>query len=317
VTRLRVAFLGTAELACASLKALHDSAEYEVVSVITQPDRPKGRSLQPNPSPVKTLAQQLGLPILQPEKARDPALQQQLATLDLTLAVVVAYGQILPPALLDLPAKGCVNVHASLLPRHRGAAPIQWAILEGDPLTGVTIMKLDAGLDTGPILAQRTTPIEAADTAVSLHHRLAQLGAQLLLEILPLYLQGRIQPQPQPSEGASYARKISRADGRIDWTAPARAIWNRVRAFTPWPGTFALFPSTPQPRGLKIWRAEVVATPGSPAPGTVLETTAAGIVVACGSGALRIQDLQLEGGRQLSAEAFIAGHPIPPGTRLG
>ena len=288
-----------------------------MLGVITQPDRPKGRSLQVQPSPVKTLALQLGLPVLQPEKVREPALLNQLAELKPAVAVVVAYGQILPQSLLDLPRHGCVNVHTSLLPRYRGAAPIQWAIANGDPVTGVTLMKMDAGLDTGPILLQRTTEIDPADTAESLHHRLAELGARLLLDTLPLYLDGRIQPQPQPPTGASYARKITRADAHIDWSLPAETLRNRLRAFTPWPGSQTALPESYQPRTLKIWEADVVAIPAGSPPGTVLETGGNGLVVACGAGALRIRRLQLEGGRRLGPAEFLAGHPVPIGTRLG
>ena len=215
---------------------------FSVVAVVTQPDKPKGRELKLTPSPVKILAEKLNLPVLQPLKARDEKFIAELRELKPDLMVVVAYGQILPQAILDLPPHGCLNVHTSLLPKYRGAAPIQWAIANGEPETGVTIMKMDAGLDTGPILSTRRTPILPADDSQSLHDRLAQLGAELLVETIPDYVAGKISPQPQPAEGSSYAAKIKKEDGRIDWNQPAEKIWNRLRAFTPWPGAFTFLP---------------------------------------------------------------------------
>src|ERR1700744_2814141 len=197
---LRIIFMGTAELSCASLERLAGNPAFEVVAVVTQPDKPKGRDLKLTPSPVKILAEKLRLPVLQPLKARDGQFIAQLKELNPDLMVVVAYGQILPQAMLDLPLHGCVNVHTSLLPKYRGAAPIQWAIANGDAETGVTIMKMDAGLDTGPILSMRTTPILPTDDSATLHDRLAQLGAELLIETIPGYVAGRIIPRPQPVE---------------------------------------------------------------------------------------------------------------------
>ena len=228
--------------------------------------------------------------------------------------VVVAYGQILPQRLLDVPRHGCLNVHTSLLPKYRGAAPIQWAIADGEPETGVTLMKMDAGLDTGPVLAIRRTPILPADDSQTLHDRLAQLGAELLVETIPAYMAGTLVPRPQPESGANYAAKIKKEDGRIDWTWPAEKIWNRLRAFTPWPGAFAFLPAEPKPQLLKIWKAGVAAA--SAPPGTVVAADQAGIVVGCGQGALRILELQREGGRRLTASQFLAGCPLPPGTKF-
>ena len=230
--------MGTAELSCASLEKLARSQGFQITAVVTQPDRPKGRELKPQSSPVKTLAQRLGLPVLQPLRARDEKFIAELRTLQPDFIVVAAYGQILPQSILDLPRHGCLNVHTSLLPKYRGAAPIQWAIANGDTETGVTIMKMDAGLDTGAIVAQRRTPILPADDSATLHDRLARLGAELLVETIPDYVAGKIQPQPQPAEGVSHAPKIKKEDGRIDWNLPAKTIWNRLRAFTPWPGAF-------------------------------------------------------------------------------
>src|SRR6266849_5176504 len=254
---LRIVFMGTAELSCASLRALLAAPDFQVVGVVTQPDKPRGRNLKLQPSPVKELAVGHGLPVLQPERARNEEFIQQLRAVGPDLIAVAAYGQILPRSILELPRFGCLNVHTSLLPKYRGAAPIQWAILNDDKETGVTIMKMDAGLDTGAVLAQAPTPIAPEDDAPSLHDRLARLGADLLVKTLPDYAAGKIIPQPQPAAGATHARKITREDGRLDWPQPARGLWNRVRALKPWPGTFTLLPTTYKSRLLKIWSAEI------------------------------------------------------------
>jgi len=312
---LRIVFMGTAELSCDSLRALLASPAFQVVAVVTQPDRPKGRELKLQPSPVKQLALHASLPVLQPERARDEALLSALRELQPDLIAVAAYGQILPQSILDLPRFGCLNLHTSLLPKYRGAAPIQWAILNGDAETGVTIMKMDAGLDTGDILAQATTPIHPEDNSETLHDRLARMGAELLMRTLPDYVAGKLLARPQPVEGASYAPKIKKQDGRLDWTQPARALWNRVRGLVPWPGAFSYLPGQPQPHLLKIWQAEVVERSGQP--GEVLQADKAGLVVGCGREALRILTLQREGGRRLPAPEFLAGHPLKPGQKLG
>ena len=258
----RIIFLGTAELSCASLEKLAASWDFSVVAVVTQPDKPKGRDLRLTSSPVKILAEKLNLPVLQPLKARDEKFIGELRELKPDLLVVVAYGQILPQAILDLPPHGCVNVHTSMLPKYRGAAPIQWAIANGEPETGVTIMKMDAGLDTGPILSMRRTPILPEDDSQTLHDRLAQLGAELLVETIPDYVAGKIRPQPQPAEGSTSAAKIKKEDGQIDWNLPAEKIWNRLRAFTPWPGAFTFLQLEPKPQLLKIWKADVAERSG-------------------------------------------------------
>jgi methionyl-tRNA formyltransferase len=311
---MNLVFMGTAELSCASLERLVGTPGLSVLAVVTQPDKPKGRELKLTPSPVKVLAERLQLSVLQPLKAREENFFGQLRELKPDLMVVVAYGQILPQRLLDLPRYGCLNVHTSLLPKYRGAAPIQWAMADGEPETGVTIMRMDAGLDTGPVLATRRTPILPTDDAPSLHDRLAQLGAELLAETIPDYIAGTILPQPQPAEGASYAAKIKKDDGRIDWSLAAIKIWNRLRAFTPWPGGFTFLAVEPKPQLLKIWKIEVMEHTGPP--GTVLSANKAGIVVGCGAGALRILELQREGGKRLRAEAFLAGFPLKPGARF-
>jgi methionyl-tRNA formyltransferase len=315
MTALRVVFMGTAELSCDSLRALIASPLFQVVAVVTQPDRPKGRDMKLQPTPVKELALQAGLPILQPERAREDAFLGALRALQPDLIAVAAYGQILPQSILDLPRYGCLNVHTSLLPRYRGAAPIQWAILNGDAETGVTIMKMDVGLDTGDILTQATTPIRAEDNSETLHDRLAQMGAELLVRTIPDHVAGKLNPRPQPAEGVSYAPKIKKQDGHLDWTLPALTLWNRVRGLMPWPGAFSYLPGQPQPHLLKIWQAEVVERTGQP--GEVLQADKAGIVVGCGREALRILILQREGGRRLKAHEFLAGHPLHPGQKLG
>ncbi len=311
---MRIIFMGTAELSCASLEKLAADKPFQITAVVTQPDKPKGRELKLTPSPVKMLAEKLNLPVLQPLKARDEKFIGELRELKPDLIVVVAYGQILPQTILDLPAHGCLNVHTSLLPKYRGAAPIQWAIADGNAETGVTIMKMDAGLDTGPILSTRRTPILPADDSQTLHDRLARLGAELLVETIPAYVAGKIQPQPQPVAGATYAAKIKKEDGRIDWHLTAEKIWNRLRAFTPWPGAYTFLQAEPKPQLLKIWRAEVVGKSGQA--GEILSADKTGIVVGCGQGALRILELQREGGKRLAAEAFLAGFPLAPGSSV-
>ena len=301
--------MGSAELACPGLRALSRNPEFKVAAVVTQPDRPKGRDLKLSPSPVKVCALEEGLPVLQPERARDAAFIEELRQLAPDLIVVIAYGQILPKAILDVPKYGCLNVHTSILPKYRGAAPIQWAILEDQRETGVTIMKMDEGLDTGDIVAVAKTPITSEDNASTLHDRLGQMGAELLTGTIPDYVAGKIKPQKQPAEGASYAGKIKKDDGRIDWNLPSRRIWNMVRAFVPWPVAFTYFSEKDKTHLLKIWAA--VEEPGmSGPPGTVLRTDKSGLVVACGTGALRILTLQREGGKRLSAQEFVAGHEL-------
>ncbi len=311
---LRIIFMGTAELSCASLGKIFHDIRFSVIAVVTQPDKPKGRELKLTPSPVKILAEKLRLRVLQPLKARDDKFIAELRELKPDLMVVVAYGQILPQAILDLPPHGCLNVHTSLLPKYRGAAPIQWAIANGEPETGVTIMKMDAGLDTGPVLSTRRTPILPADDSQSLHDRLAQLGAELLVETIPDYVAGKITPQSQPSEGSTYAAKIKKEDGRIDWNWPAQKIWNRLRAFTPWPGAFTFLPAEPQPQLLKILKAEIVEKTGNA--GEILSADKSDLVVAAGQNALRILELQRDGGRRLPAEQFLAGFPLKAGIKF-
>jgi methionyl-tRNA formyltransferase len=309
--------MGTAPLSCASLQALLADPQFKIIAAVTQPDRPKGRDLKLQPSPVKVLATAAAIPVLQPERAREPGFIEQLQQLQPQLVVVAAYGQILPSSILELPRFGCINVHTSLLPRYRGAAPIQWAIINGDSHTGVTIMKMDTGLDTGDILAQETTPIASADDAQSLHDRLATMGARLLVRTIPGFLDGTVVPRLQPKEGVVHAPKIKKEDGLLDWNQPAEVLWNRLRGLVPWPGLFT-FVSLGQKRlMLKVWEARPEYQSSlSTFAGQVLAADSKGITVACGTGALRITVLQLEGGKRLTAEQFLAGHHLSPGQQL-
>jgi len=311
---LRVIFMGTAELACASLQALLSSPEFAVQAVVTQPDRPKGRDLKLQPPEMKKLALAANIPVLQPERAREPQFIEELKQFAPDYIVVIAYGQILPRAILDIPKFGCVNVHTSLLPRYRGAAPIQAALLNGDPETGVTVMQMDEGLDTGPIIRQRTIRIESADDAATLHDKLAIVGAEILLPALIDFAAGNIQGYPQNHAEATHVKKIKKEDGQLDWTQPAQVLQNRIRAFTPWPGAFTFQKTPDKARLLKIWRAEVMSAQGQA--GTVLAADNSGVVVGCGENALRILRLQREGGRQMSAAEFLQGNPIRVGEQL-
>lgn len=314
--------MGTPDIACPTLQALADAPGCAVVGVVAQPDKPKGRDLRLLPPPVKELALRLGVPVFQPVRAREEGFIARLRELQPDLIVVLAYGQILPQAILDIPRYGCLNVHTSLLPRWRGAAPIQWAILEGDAETGVTIMRMDAGLDTGGIVSTCATPIGPDDNAQTVHDRLGVLGAELLVRTITRYVGGEMPPRPQPVEGVTYARKLAKEDGRLDWSLPARVLHNRLRAFTPWPGTFTFLPAQPKPLILKVWRAEIalgdgLQSPPTAKPGEVISADKAGLLIGCREGALRLVEVQKEGSRRMSAAEFLAGHPIAAGVVLG
>jgi methionyl-tRNA formyltransferase len=307
---MRLVFAGTPRFAVPALEALA-AAGHELVAVLTQPDRPAGRGLAAVAGPVKQAAQRRGVPVLQPPSLKDAAVQARLAELAPDALVVAAYGLILPQAVLDIPRLGALNVHASLLPRWRGAAPIERALLAGDPVTGVCIMQMDAGLDTGPVLLRDELPIAPEDTAGTLHDKLAALGARLVVAALDGLAAGTLRPTPQPAAGVTYAAKIARDETRLDWSRSANELARRVRAFDPAPGAGA------RVRGveLKIWRAAVVAARG--APGAVVAAGAEGISVACGDGgALRLEELQRAGGRRLPAAAFLRGFPLAPGDRF-
>ncbi|MHB8475214.1 MAG: methionyl-tRNA formyltransferase [Steroidobacteraceae bacterium] len=304
---LRLGFAGTPEFAVPALDALR--RVHRVCAVFTQPDRPAGRGQALRESPVKALAVAHGIALHQPASFKSPEALEILRGLALDALVVVAYGLLLPPAALGCPKQGCINIHASLLPRWRGAAPIQRAILAGDAHTGVTIMRMDEGLDTGPMLAARAMDIRADDTAKSVHDRLAWAGADLIVETLAALDSGRIREVPQPSSGVTYAEKITKAEALIDWREDALQIWRRVRAFNPWP----IAETRLDGAQLRIWDAELcdsdlraAGAPGSE-PGTVLAAADDGIDVACGTGVLRILRLQLTGRKPLLAREFIQG----------
>ncbi len=310
--RLRVAYAGTPEFARAALQAIVD-AGWPVPLVLTQPDRPAGRGLKLQPSAVKQLALARGLPLAQPQglkldgrfAADAQAAQAALAAAAPDVLVVAAYGLILPPWVLALPRLGCLNIHGSLLPRWRGAAPIQRAIEAGDAETGITLMQMDAGLDTGPMLLAQATPIAPDDSAASLHDRLAAIGAQLVLRGLQAAQAGTLQPEPQPAAGVSYAHKIEKAEGAIDWRAPADVIERRLRAFDPFPGCTAMLAG----QAVKLWRGRVVSGAPGAAPGQWLPAADGALVMACGAGALQWLQLQLPGGRRISAAEWRQRHP--------
>jgi methionyl-tRNA formyltransferase len=304
---VKIVFAGTPGFAATALDAII-GAGHAVVGVLTQPDRPVGRGQRVGASPVKVFAEKHGLPVLQPVALADPAVVETIRALRADAMVVAAYGLLVPRSMLELPPHGCINIHASLLPRWRGAAPIQRALLAGDETTGITIMQMDEGLDTGPLLLQQTLPITPEDTAGTLGDRLAALGAKLVVEALA----APRAPWLQDPEHATYAPKIDRSEAAIHWRDSAAAIDRQVRAFNPAPGAYTSWNGAL----LKIWRARVEEGAARDA-GVVRAADPAGIVVACGAGALRILELQRAGGRPLPARAFLAGCSIVPGARLG
>lgn len=295
---IKIVFMGSPDFAVPVLQAI--AQHYQVVGVVTQPDRPSGRGMQLTPPPVKVAAQELGLEVIQPEKLREPWVIEKLQSWAPDLIVVAAFGQILRANVLELPRYGCLNVHASLLPRHRGAAPIQAAILAGDHETGITIMKMDAGLDTGAILSQRSIPISASETGGSLAAKLAQIGAPLLLETLPGYLAGQIQPQIQAQEQVTYAGMIKKEAGALDFSRPAPELERKIRAYQPWPGTFLVWKGAP----LKILQAHVAA--GSAQPGEHLRLEGLPAIGTAGE-VLVLDMLQPAGKKPMPGRAFLAG----------
>ncbi len=306
---VRIVYAGAPEFAVAPLKALHQ-AGYDIVAVYTQPDRPAGRGREARATPVKQAAQALGIPVMQPQKLSSVEDQQALAELQPDLMVVTAYGLLLPKAVLGIPRLGCINIHASLLPRWRGAAPIQRAILAGDKTTGVTIMQMDEGLDTGDMLLRRECAIRDDDTGSSLHDRLMQLGADALLECLPDLLTGNIQPQKQDEALACYAHKLSKQEAELDWTQSAVQLERCVRAYNAWPVAFTRYRKKGKAETLRVWRAQVVQQQTDAAPGSVLACNKHGIDVACGEGVLRLQQVQPAGKRQMPATDFANAHDI-------
>ena len=317
---MRVVFAGTPEFAAVALKALID-AGFDIPLVLTQPDRPAGRGLALQASPVKQLAQAHGIPVAQPEALRTggrhaevaEGAQALLRATSCDVMVVVAYGLILPQAVLDIPRLGCINIHASLLPRWRGAAPIQRAIEAGDRETGVAIMQMDEGLDTGPVLAVEATPIATDDTAATLHDRLAQMGARLVVDTLHRMKKGQAVAVPQPQEGATYAAKILKDEAALDFSLPSAVLARRINAFNPFPGAAAFFEGVP----VKMWRAEPIDAPTAGRPGEVLAADPqVGVLVACGDGVLRVKELQKPGGKRMAASEFVKGFPLE-GGRFG
>ena len=309
---LDIVFAGTPDFAVPALEALLDSG-HRVVAVYTQPDRPAGRGRKPRPSPVKQRALEAGLTVQQPDTLRDPTEQERLAALKPDVMVVVAYGLLLPRAVLDIPRLGCVNIHASLLPRWRGAAPIQRALLAGDSRSGVTLMQMEAGLDTGPMLVRESCEISAEDSAQDLHDRLAALGARMLVPALERLAAGELRPERQDDAAATYAAKLDKAEAELDWTRPASELERAVRAFNPFPVAQTHLGG----QVLRVRRARAVPAEANAAPGTVVASSPGGVDVATGEGVLRLLDLQLPGGRPMDVAAFLNGRSLPPGTWLG
>ncbi|HEY0819887.1 MAG TPA: methionyl-tRNA formyltransferase [Rhizobacter sp.] len=314
---MRVAFAGTPEFAAVALERLL-AAGFDVPLALTQPDRPAGRGMKLTPSPVKVLAASHGIPVAQPRSLRldgkfpedASSARAALQAARIEAMVVAAYGLILPQWVLDLPAHGCLNIHASLLPRWRGAAPIHRAIEAGDTRTGITIMQMDAGLDTGDMLRAEAVDIEPDDTTASLHDRLAALGGKLIVEVLERAGRGALTRTVQPAEGVTYAHKIEKAEAAIDWALPAEVIERRIRAFDPFPGASARLGG----ETLKLWRARVVAGAGEP--GVVLAVTDEQLLVACGTRALAVTELQRPGGKRVEARQFLQGQPLHAGQRF-
>jgi methionyl-tRNA formyltransferase len=306
-------FFGTGEFASPSLETLTSAQEHKILAVVTQPDRPSGRKLKLAPSAVKKIALERHLPILQPARINTSLFIETLTGLRPQLIVVIAYGQILGREILDMPGRGCVNVHGSLLPKYRGASPIQSALLQGETVTGVTTMFMDEGLDTGDIILQERSLIEPDDNAALLEKRLAEIGASLLLETVRLIGLGKAPRRQQDDSQATICKKFKKSDGQIDWTLPARDLYNRVRAFNPWPSAFTYLPMARGLKQIKIWKAEVIAGNGHQ-PGTIVRVHTDGIVVAAGREHLLIKEMQIEGGRRLQAAQFVAGYKISAGT---
>jgi len=309
-SELKTVFMGTPEFAVGTLQGLID-AGVNLIGVYTQPDRPKGRGKKMTPPPVKELAQEQNIPVFQPQKLRAPDAVAELQELAPDLIVVVAYGQILPQSVLDIPRFGCINVHASLLPKYRGAAPINKAIVDGETVTGITTMLMDAGLDTGDMLVKKTLEIGPDETAGELHDRLAVLGRETMEETLQQLLAGSLTPEKQQDAESTYAPMMKKEDGLVDWSLAAQEVHDRVRGLAPWPGAFTLLDG----EILKISQTETAE--GTGAPGNILCAEVTGVTVACGDGAIRIGALQLPGKKMMNAADFLRGHTLLPGQSLG
>lgn len=308
---IRTVFMGTPEFALPTLAGLY-AAGLPLVGVYTQPDRPSGRGKQFTPPPVKQFAAARGTPVFQPLKLRLPEVVEELRALAPDLIVVVAFGQILPKSVLEIPRYGCINVHASLLPKYRGAAPINQAIIDGETVTGVTTMFMDVGLDTGDMLVKRSTPIGPLETAGELHDRLARLGSEAMLETLERLCAGTLVGEKQDDALSCYAPLLKKEQGRIDWSRPAPALHNQVRGLDPWPGAYTLLDGEP----LKLGRTRPLEETHAAVPGTVLAAGGDGVRIACGCGVLVVGELQLPGRKRLPAADFLRGHPLPAGTRI-
>ena len=309
---MRVIFMGTPDFSVGALKSLAENG-YEIAGVVTQPDKPRGRGKASAMTPVKEAALELGLTVYQPARVREQSFMDTVRALNPDVIVVSAFGQIIPKALLELPRYGCVNIHASLLPKYRGAAPIQWAVMDGEPVSGVTIMQMDEGLDTGDMLAKTEVPLEPDETGGSLFDKLSRAGAELLIRTLPALEQGTLTPEKQPLESpTAYARMIRKEDGRIDWNLEAEAIERRIRGLNPWPSAYTELTG----KILKIWRAEVLPKESGQTPGTVTEAGKGGFCVQTGKGVLRLLEVQLEGKKRMDAQAFLRGFHVAPGMKL-
>jgi methionyl-tRNA formyltransferase len=307
---MRVVFMGTPEFALPSLRALKESGE-EIPLVVSQPDRPSGRGLETVPTPVKRLAESWGVPVVQPQKMKDPAFLETLARAGPDLIVVAAFGRILPPSVLNLPPQGCFNVHASLLPKYRGAAPIARAILNGEAETGISTMKMDEGLDTGDVCLQEKIPIEPEDTAGTVSKKLSELGARVLLRTIVEMKAGRLKPVPQDASRATLAPPLEKEEGLLDWTHTAVSLANRVRAMDPWPGAFTFYKA----ERWRIWRAGAEEAAGG-VPGRVSEVRRDSIAVTAGTGRLRIMEIQPENRRRMTMKEYLTGHPVAVGEVL-
>jgi methionyl-tRNA formyltransferase len=310
---MRLVFMGTPDFAAASLEALLRSDD-SVVGIVTQPDRPKGRGQILTPSPVKLLAQRQQIPLLQPLKMKDPEFLLALAGWKPDLIVVAAFGRILPPVVLSLPPRGCINVHGSLLPKYRGAGPIQWAILNGESQTGITTMQMDEGMDTGAMLLQEAILIAVDDTAGTLSPRLAEIGGRLLVETVARLKAGTLVPQPQDASQATLAPLLKKEDGTLDWALPATVLANRVRGLSPWPGAYTTVAGGAR---WTIWRALVRPGSTSKHPGVIVDVTNEAIYVATGDGILAVMELQPANSRRMTVSQYLAGHPVVIGLQLG
>lgn len=309
---LRIIFMGTPDFAASALEALLGGTD-SVVAVVTQPDRPKGRGKKLTPPPVKVLAQKAGIPVLQPTKIKTDEFRQQLLAYLPDVIVVAAYGRILPAQLLELAPHGCINIHGSLLPAHRGAAPIQWAVINGDPEAGITIMQMDEGMDTGDMLLKASVPVEKHDTAGSLFTKLAALGGTTIIEALELLKQGKLNPEKQDESLATAAPMLKKEDGLIDWSKSAEKIHCQIRGLDPWPSAYCFFNG----KRMRLFCPEVIHRDHSEKPGTILKADKRGVLIATGEDCLLVEEVQPEGKKRMRVESYLCGADLPAGSFLG